>query len=117
LVWDDFIGRTQACRANSGIDCIWLLGYKASSKSGSDGTEINIECIAISKPDSWVVKGHDNAHVSLMSNGHFDITYIIVLNLSERIKQRKDHTPNIINTLSSQRFIKSVMHDCNASMP
>ena len=110
LVWADFaglpkpIGMTAALTASG-------FGYKASSRSGSDGTEINIGVYCyFSKPDSWVAKGSNNAYILSHEQLHFDITYIIAKSFLERIKREKI-TPQNINTI-----VPRIYQECNAQM-
>lgn len=110
LVWTDFIGVPKPVGPTAALTASGF-GYKASSKSGSDGTEINIGVYCyFSKPDSWVVKGHNNAYVLAHEQLHFDITYIIAKSFLERIKKEKI-TPQNINTL-----VPKIYQELNAQM-
>jgi hypothetical protein len=110
LVWDDFIGVPKPVGPTAALTASGF-GYKASSRSGSDGTEINIGVYCyFSKPDSWVVKGSNNAYVLAHEQLHFDITYIIARAFLDRIKKEKITAQNI-NTL-----VPKIYQEFNAQM-
>lgn len=110
LVWGDFLGTPKPVGQTAALTASGF-GYKASSRSGVDGTEINIGVYCyFSKPDSWVANGNETAYVLSHEQHHFDITYIMARTFLEKVKKEKI-TPQNINTL-----LPKIYNDCNAQM-